>query len=449
MVSMVSIRTNHPLSIALVGYIFATISLNQVNAFQQPFAAKQMMNTRGVPNLNRSPLKSVEPNPMRVSSTTSSNLFFERSRDSVTGSSSSTRRLIQIKAFLFKMLNIFRPKSVKQLLVAGTILLASFFTPGAIARTSGGRIGGTYSRPSRPSMSTHSRPHRRPLPPKKHYYYPDTRPRYRVSPPTYHPPVGSFTTTIVESPYRREIQPRKVRAGDLILWTGVGLAVSTGVRSHYEQHHHSRSTENSPLGPGATAAVLTLALQIPDRASPSSLLQILEQNAMTAKTDSRQGLQQVVSEVSLELLRRDSAIVSVDTSIQHFGSVRDAQVAFQKASIMNRSKLDRESVSNVGGSKTVQRQGDVNGDNVFKPLATMAVVSLGLCIEGDSLSTSISKQVQNRKDLRKALSQIATDAQIEDCLLSAEILWTPEEETDFLSERDVYADYPDLYPLLD
>ena len=64
---------------------------------------------------------------------------------------------------------------------------------------------------------------------------------------------------------------------------------------------------------------------------------------MTANTDSRRGLQQVVSEVSLELLRKDSAIVAVDTSIEHFDSVRDAQVAFQKASITNRSKLDRES----------------------------------------------------------------------------------------------------------
>lgn len=107
-------------------------------------------------------------------------------------------------------------------------------------------------------------------------------------------------------------------------------------------------------------------------------------------------------------------------------------------------------VSNVDGSKTVQRKEDnTDGDNFFKPLATMAVVSLGLCIEGDSLSTGIAKQVRDREDVRKALSQIATDVQTEECLLSAEVLWTPEEDTDILSEEDIYADYPDLYPLLD
>ncbi|CAJ1968928.1 unnamed protein product [Cylindrotheca closterium] len=382
------------------------------------------------------------------------NLFSKRSTATLPRSTLSAR-LLKLKTFLFRMLNIVRPKSTKQWLMAATIFLASLFSPPALAGTSGGRIGGTYSRPSRPSMSrpaAPSRPHRGPLPPKKHYHYPNTYPRYRTSSPIYHRPLGYSTTTIVESPYMREIHPRKVRAGDLVLWTGVGLAVSTGVRRHYEQQHHSRSIDQSPLGPGATAAFMTVALQVPDRTSSFSLLKNLESKAMSANTETRQGLQQTVSEVALELLRKDSSIVSVGTSIRHFGSVREAQVAFQKASIMNRSKLDRESVSNVGGSKTIQRQqgeNKKNGDNFFKPMATMAVVTLGLCIEGNSLSTRTPKQLRSRQDVRKALSQIASDAQTEDCLLSAEILWTPEDDSDFLSETDIYADYPDLYPLLD
>ena len=107
-------------------------------------------------------------------------------------------------------------------------------------------------------------------------------------------------------------------------------------------------------------------------------------------------------------------------------------------------------VSNVGGSTSVQRESETIGDeNVFKPQSTMAVVTLGICIEGNSLSTSIPKQIRNRKDLQSALNQIAADVQTEDCLLSAEILWTPEEDNDFLSERDLYADYPSLIPLSD
>lgn len=336
------------LRVALICFTFAVVSFDQIYSFQQPLPVRHFSNGRGISDLNRSPLKFTEDKSMKAIQKTPTNLF---SRQPTTESKkrSTSTRLLQMKMIMFKILRFLQPKSMKQWLLVATFFLASFFSPPAIARTSGGRIGGTYSRPSRPSISrpaVPSRPHRRPLGPTKHYHYPSTYPRYRTSSPVFHPPVGYSTTTIVESPYMREIHPRRLRVGDLLLWTGVGLAVSTGVRRHYEQQHYSRGVDNSPLGPGATAAFLTVSIQVSNRNSPSSLLKILESKAMSANTETRRGLQQVVSEVSLELLRKDSAIASVDTSIKHFGSVRDAQVAFQKASIMNRSKLDRESGEN-------------------------------------------------------------------------------------------------------
>lgn len=78
--------------------------------------------------------------------------------------------------------------------------------------------------------------------------------------------------------------------------------------------------------------------------------------------------------------------------------------------------------------------------------ATAAVVNINLAIEGDS--TKFSK-IKTRNELRAALSRVASDSQIEDCLLSAEILWTPEDRSETLSNQDVYADYPSLYPLID
>lgn len=336
-------RTDHS-KLALVLCILVALSSSQVDSFQHPFPTRQIPSARGISDLNRSPLKFMEGGSSKVIHT-SLNLFSNQ-KSAETRKWSLSSRLLQLKLFMFKILRTFQPKSMKQWMLVATLFLASFFSPPAIARTSGGRIGGTYSRPSRPSMSgpaAPSRPLRAPLPPRKHYHYPNTYPRYRTSSPIFHAPVGYSTTTIVESPYLREIHPRKMRVGDLVLWTGVGLAVSTGVRRHYEHHHNSRRVDDSPLGPGATAAFLTVALQVSDRNSPSSLLKTLESKAMFADTETRRGLQQVVSEVSLELMRKDSTMVSVGTSIQHFGSVRDAQVAFQKASIMNRSKLDRES----------------------------------------------------------------------------------------------------------
>lgn len=75
---------------------------------------------------------------------------------------------------------------------------------------------------------------------------------------------------------------------------------------------------------------------------------------------------------------------------------------------------------------------------------TNAVVSIKLSIEGDSTTMP---NITYRQNLRDALERIAADAQVEDCLVSAEILWSPEEKNDRLTSEDIYASYPDLIPL--
>lgn len=101
-------------------------------------------------------------------------------------------------------------------------------------------------------------------------------------------------------------------------------------------------------------------------------------------------------------------------------------------------------VSNFAGEKI--EKAPSQGDGNFLLRSTAAVVSLTVCIEGDS--TKIPK-IKNRIELREALSKVASDAQVDECLLSAEVLWTPEDKLDTLSTEELIADYPSLYPLLD
>ena len=81
---------------------------------------------------------------------------------------------------------------------------------------------------------------------------------------------------------------------------------------------------------------------------------------------------------------------------------------------------------------------------IYSLQATVGVVSIHVAIEGDSTRLP---RIRIRPDLLEALSKLASDAQVGDCLLSAEILWAPEERRELLSMDDVYADYPDLIPL--
>lgn len=84
-----------------------------------------------------------------------------------------------------------------------------------------------------------------------------------------------------------------------------------------------------------------------------------------------------------------------------------------------------------------------DADNFIDPKATAAVVSINLAIEGDS---TLLRGIRYRQDLLDALSKIASDAQVDDCLFSAEVLWAPEERWEVLTKNDIYADYPNLIP---
>jgi uncharacterized membrane protein len=85
------------------------------------------------------------------------------------------------------------------------------------------------------------------------------------------------------------------------------------------------------------------------------------------------------------------------------------------------------------------------------------LVSVNLSILGDS---TVLGPIRDRSDFRNALERISADAQVDDCLLSAEILWAPEttavgaggdeddgERGSVLTLEDLAANYPELAPL--
>ena len=96
------------------------------------------------------------------------------------------------------------------------------------------------------------------------------------------------------------------------------------------------------LGRGASVLSLTAAVNVPDRDSPNSILARLARLAIGARTDTRKGVQDLITETALELLRQKDYIVSVDSVYSHFSRVVDAQREFNLLSIGGRSKFDEE-----------------------------------------------------------------------------------------------------------
>mmetsp|Transcript_31070 Transcript_31070/g.39937 ORF Transcript_31070/g.39937 Transcript_31070/m.39937 type:complete len:458 (+) Transcript_31070:93-1466(+) len=329
--------------------------------------------------------------------------------------------------------------------------LLSGFPQSASAVMSGGRMGGSFGGSSRQSSSRtysapssgYSRGYSRGY--SSGYY---SRPNVTVSPgvsPYYSPFYSPF------SPFYARPSGVVVTTGPsfggLFFFAGFFLfaaAVLSNIGSSVGDSVGSTFGSNqSVLGPGVSVAEISVALEVPNRDSPNSILSALDRLSRTARTDSRVGLQNLTSQVAIELLRRKSSIVGCSTHANHYRDENKAQREYNNVSIQERGKFQRETVSKYGGvDYSDARIQTKPSDNSAK--ATVAVVTIVMMIDGDSTSKQLSGRVNSIRDVEDALSRIAADSKADSCLRGAEILWTPEERDETLTMREVFADYPGL-----
>jgi len=230
--------------------------------------------------------------------------------------------------------------------------------------------------------------------------------------------------------------------------------------------------KNSTKDSGVSVHKLSLAFDITNRDDPNSILQTLTKISSTTKTDSRQSVQQMVSKVCLELMRQQSTIFAVSNGSEYFGNAVEAEKSFNTLSIRERSKFETETVSNFGGMIDVVKDDDDDDDDDEsssssndEPLSTTtewsssstttsttastcAIVTLILSIEGSNTTTNTKKGLSKMiawQHVWDGLSRIGADMMVDDCLLGAEVLWTPEKRGDVVTRRDIVVDYPDLW----
>ena len=233
----------------------------------------------------------------------------------------------------------------------------------------------------------------------------------------------------------------------LLFFGGLAFAASQAIGGATDSEFSSRQsssifdTKTSALGTGSSVVKVSVAMQVPDRDDPNSILSVLDRLSQTSKTNSRMGIQNLTSQVALEILRRKSSIRSAFAESENFRDESRAQREYNSQAFRERAKFESETVSNYGGI-------DYNTSSPFgqnQPTegskATMAVVTLLLNINGDNTKMN---QINSMSDVEDALRIIATDAKVDDCLQGVEILWTPEDGSETLTSRDIIVDYPEL-----
>jgi uncharacterized membrane protein len=168
-----------------------------------------------------------------------------------------------------------------------------------------------------------------------------------------------------------------------------------------------------------------------------SLQRDLNRIAEVADTSSPEGLSYILSETSLALLRHPDYCISGYSSVDIKRGIEDGEKHFNKLSIEERGKFDEETLVNVNNIKRQstrsQRSNGFSNEYI--------VITILVAAEGETKIPSINGS-GNLKEALQKLGSIPSSK-----LLAVEVLWTPQNENDTLSERELLEDYPLLRPL--
>ena len=189
--------------------------------------------------------------------------------------------------------------------------------------------------------------------------------------------------------------------------------------------------------PKVPSKVNMIQLQVGLLAGAKALQDDLRSLAKSADTSSSTGLQRVLQESTLALLRQPDLWVYANSES---GSVpfNTAEATFNRLSINERSKLDAELTSNVGGqslSDTNDVVGEADATNEFIVVTLLVASTASAQLKGASTAEEL------RQTLRILGSTSSTD------LIALEVIWQPEGRGDVLSAEELITAYPNLQHL--
>lgn len=189
---------------------------------------------------------------------------------------------------------------------------------------------------------------------------------------------------------------------------------------------------------GRTDGPVTIAqVQVGLLATARDLQTDLRRLASSADTSQAAGLQKALQETTLALLRHPDLWVYANSEV---GQVpfTSAESTFNRLSMTERSKLDREITSNVAGQRL--NAGDVvSGDSD----ASSDFIAITLLVA--SRNKLVLKGSDTADQLRQSLQQLGAVGV--DDLIALEVIWQPEGVGEVLSTDALITAYPDLQHL--
>jgi len=175
-------------------------------------------------------------------------------------------------------------------------------------------------------------------------------------------------------------------------------------------------------------------LQVGLLASARELQDDLRSLAGSADTSSSTGLQRVLQDTTLALLRHPDLWVYANADVGEVPFAA-AEATFNRLSMTERSKLRSELTTNVGGRRSSAPAAAVGAAD-----ATSDFIAVTLLVA--SRRRLSLKPVTGSEELREALRLVGSVPS--DDLLALEVIWQPDGVGDVLSTEELITAYPDL-----
>jgi len=223
--------------------------------------------------------------------------------------------------------------------------------------------------------------------------------------------------------------------GLLVLMAVVG-ALLNGLRN--AGGSLSGSDSAGSLGGSVDGPVAIAEVQVGLLASARELQADLRRMAATADTSTTAGLQRVLQETSLSLLRNPELWVYANGEV---GQVpfASAESTFNRLAVRERSKLEREITTNVAGARSagssVVAAGSSDAASDYIAVTLLIASRRALDLKGTDTAEA----------LRETLQRLASVG-VED-LLALEVIWQPEGVGEVLTADQLLGAYPELQHL--
>ncbi|PSB35850.1 DUF1517 domain-containing protein [Stenomitos frigidus] len=160
--------------------------------------------------------------------------------------------------------------------------------------------------------------------------------------------------------------------------------------------------------------------------------------ALQANTATPEGLFELLQETAKTLLENADFWTHVMAGSQTVDSREEAEALFNQFSLQERAKFSAETLTNVNGVVTQQ---PVAPDHPNEHSAYIVVTLL----LGTADDEPLFNEIYSTSLLRDVLSEITLLRS--HFLLAFELLWTPQDPIDSLTDADLAAHYADLVPI--